>query len=883
MRISDLFRRREIDQRVDEEFEFHLRMQIEENIRSGMNASDACVAARRKLGNRTQVTEEVYRMNTISFLEEVAQNVRFSVRTLRRNPGFAMTAVLVLALGLGSSTAMFSALDRILFRPLPYADEDRLVHFGMTFPSFSGRGAADSDLILIAGSYQGSWKPVPEPFTAVTTVMWGKGSSCDVTEQPSERLLCAQVESNFLKTFGVRPVLGRDFTPEDDVRGAPQVAIISHKVWTRRFGADPGAIGRTMDLDGASASVIGVLPAEFSMPTGEADILRPQQQYPLPPGQLGSMLTAFGRLKPGVTGEQARAAIAPIIEANAKELPRVGGNSPQPRVVRLRDHLIGDAPRVAWLLLGAVAGLLLIACVNVTNLIVARLAARNREFEVRAALGAGRARLARLALTESLMLAVVGGTLGLALAAGMLRMFVQMAPSSMREIERAALDLRVFAVAGALALVAGLAVGAWPAFSVWRVRELQHGSRATPAARPRMRFALVTAQIALTVVMLGGSALLLRTLWNQVAVPLGYQSEQVFTMRVEPNAARYPPSSRGSRHALFEQLLDRIRQIPGTVAATMSSDEFPSGRHSVASRIAVDRQPPRDLPPGMRLRGQEVTPGYFQTFRIPILKGRAFAESDRDGPPVAILSESAARLLFPGQDPIGHTVERGYNNTDLTRVTRWAEVVGVAGDVRNVGPTLDSDPEIYVPAENWGYLASYAVYAIRTQASSVDAAAFMKQAVADLDPLTPVTVEPLDAEVDRQTERPRFVAWLLAAFAGLALLLAAAGLYGVASYLVTQRTRDIGVRMALGASPADISRQVMGEAGRWIAAGAVLGCALAYVAIRAIEAQLYGVGSLDPLSWIAALGVLCGALFLAVWRPASRAARVDPMEALRAD
>ena len=886
-RIAALLRRRKWDQRVDEELEFHIRMETEENIRRGMALPDARTAARRKIGNTTLVCEEVHHMNTISFLEEAAQNVRFSLRAMGRNPGFALTAVLVLALGLGASTAMFSALDRILFRPLPYADEDRLVHFGMTFPSMSGGSTADSDLILIGRSYQGSWKPAPEPFTAVTTVM-GRGNTCDVTEQPSERLLCARVESNFLQMFGVRPALGRDFTPEDDARGAPAVAIISHDVWTRRFGADPsifaaspGVTGRTIDLDGSSVSVIGVLPAEFSMPTWEADILRPQQLYPLPPGGLGSMLTAFGRLKPGVTAAQVQAAIAPIIEANAKGLPRVGENSLQPRVVRLRDHLVGDAQRVAWLLLSAVAGLLLIACVNVANLILARLAARHREFEVRSALGAGRGRLARLALTESLLLAVAGGGLGLLLGAGMLRVFVQMAPSSIPEIDQASLDLRVFAVAAVLALAAGAAVGMWPALSLLRRRALQYGSRATAAARPRMRFALVTAQIAVTVAMLGGSALLLRTLWNQVAVPLGYQSEQVFTMRVAPNAARIQAGA--ARDALFEQVLERIHQIPGTVAATMSSDEFPGGIHSLASRVAVDGQPAQDLPAGVRLRGRDVTPGYFQTFRIPIVRGRTFAESDRGGAPVAILSESAARLLFPGQDPIGHTVQRGFMTKDMTPEARWAEVVGVAGEVRNVGPTLESEPEIYVPSENWGYFASYAVYAIRTQASAADAVAFMKRAVADLDPLTPVTVEPLDAEVARQTERPRFVAWLLAAFAGFALFLAAAGLYGVASYLVTQRTRDIGVRIALGAAPGDISRQVVGEAGRWIVAGAVLGCALAWAGTRVIEAQLYGVASHDPLSWIAALGVLCAALLVAVLLPAARAARVDPMESLRAD
>jgi hypothetical protein len=295
---------------------------------------------------------------------------------------------------------------------------------------------------------------------------------------------------------------------------------------------------------------------------------------------------------------------------------------------------------------------------------------------------------------------------------------------------------------------------------------------------------------------------------------------------------------------------------------------------------SVDRQPRNALPPGSTIRWREVTPGYFQTFGIPLLRGRTFAETDRAEQPAVILSESAAQILFPGQDPIGHTVKAGG--------TGWAEVVGVAREIRNTGPTHKSEPELYTlwqrDRRGHGELFSRAAFfAIRTQVGSADAVAFLKQAVADLDPQLPVTIGLLDEQVARLTERPRFLAWLLSAFAGLALLLAAAGLYGVASYLVTQRTRDIGVRIALGAAPADISRQVLREAGRWILAGAALGCGLAWAATRAIEAQLYGVGSHDPLSWIVALGVLGAALSLAVLRPAARAARVDPMEALRAD
>jgi putative ABC transport system permease protein len=874
-RFSALFRRRQWDERVDEELAFHIRMETEENIRRGMAPPEARAAARRNLGNATQVCEEVHHMNTILFLEETVRNIRLSLRTLRRNPGFALTAVLVLALGLGASTAMFSALDRILFRPLPYGDPGRLVNIRV---------------LLHFQEYAEQWKPAPAPFTAVTTT--AGGDTCDVTEQQPERLLCAAVESNFLQTLDVRVVLGRDFTAEDDVRGAPPVAIISHDVWTRRFGADEGAIGRTIDLNGKRTRIIGVLPAGFAAPVdGQADILQPQQ---LLATFDGAILQAFGRLKPGVTPEQAETAIAPVIKATLKgsggnrPAPSAPGRDLQPRVVPLRNYLVGDASRVAWLLLGAVAGLLLIACVNVVNLILARMAARNREFAVRSALGAGRARLARMALTESLLLAVGGGGLGLVFAAALLRVFVQLAPSSIPEIGKASLDLRVFAVAAMLTLGAGAAVGISPALSVLRSRALRYGTRATDAAPPRVRFALVTIQIALTVAMLAGSSLLLRTLWNLAAVPLGYQSDRILTMSVTSNVVRYPP---GARDKFFENLLERIREIPGTAVATMSSVAPPAGIGLEGVKPPVDRKfPGADIKEGGRavrrplmdslIRWREVTPGYFQTFDIPILRGRAFVEADRTAQPVVILSESAAQTLFPGQDPIAHIVMSPIAN-------EWAEVVGVAREIRNTGPIKKSEPEIYVlwrrNARNLTSFSNMAFFAIRTQADSADAVAFLKQAVADLDPQLPVTIQPLDEEVARLTERPRFLAWLLSAFAGLALLLAAAGLYGVASYLVTQRTRDIGVRIAMGATPTEISRQVVGEAGRWIATGAALGCVLAWAATRAIKSQLYGVGSHDPLSWIAALAVLAAALLLAVLRPASRAARIDPMEALRAE
>jgi predicted permease len=705
---------------------------------------------------------------------------------------------------------------------------------------------------------------------------------CDIGDAQPERVQSASVDGNFLGVLGVRVAMGRDFAPEENVRGTPPVALISHGLWVRRYGADPQAIGRTLSLDSVNAlaqrvPIVGILPADFEMPLGTADILLPMQIRPAQPGRFMGSVTVFARLAPDVTSERAALMLASQLPEMVSFTQLSIGDVTW-RVRPLRDRRIGDAARVAWLLVGAVATFLLIACVNITNLMMARVAERQREFAVRAAVGAGKVRLARQALAESLLLSLTAGSVGLVVAFALLRTFVAMAPAGIPGIAEASIDLRVFVVAVVLVVLTGMAIGLWPASAVFRtggVQGLRSTSTSSPGAGPRVRFALVTTQIALTLALLGGSALLLRSLWNIVNTPLGFDAERVVTMSAGLGATRYPTPAH--RSAFFETLLARAQTTPGAVSAALSSAPAPLGPALADGSIEVEGRSVLPEPRHDPIRFRQVTPEYFATFRIPLLRGRTFAEADRDGEPVVVLNESAARMLFAGEPAVGRRI-RG-----IGFYSPWHTVVGIATDIRNdQGVTQAPAPEAYVIArrDQWlgtGYLA------VRTAASHAGADAFLRQIAADLDPLLFPAIQTLDEQVARLSQRPRFIAWLLTAFAALALLLAAAGLYSVASYLVTQRRRDIGIRIAIGAAPRDVAGQVVGEAGRWIIGGALLGCALGLIGTRALQSQLYEVQALDPWSWAGALLALSLVLMTAVFRPAYRAAQVDPVAALRAD
>jgi putative ABC transport system permease protein len=524
-------------------------------------------------------------------------------------------------------------------------------------------------------------------------------------------------------------------------------------------------------------------------------------------------------------------------------------------------------------------------------------AERQREFAVRAALGAGKLRLARLALAESLLLSFAAGGIGLLVAFALLQTFVAMAPPGLPGIANASIDVRVFAVAALLVVLTGTGIGVWPAVSVFRVGALQ-GLRATAtsssSARPHLRFALVTTQIALTLALLGGSALLLRSLWNVVSVPLGFNATRVITVTARLSRVRYPTAESGA--VFFEGLLARARAMPGLVSVALSdSSPPPLSSGAALTGWEVEGRPVERN--GSTIRIRSVTPHYFETFQIPVVLGRTFQEADWTGEPAIALNESAERLLFPGERAVGRRLRSGAppavgGGPPVPRP--WYTVMGVIADTRN-GQALTDEPrpEIYFVARpgRWGGpLAALAAFSapgghlsLRTTASPANAAAFLKQIAADLDPKQLVTIATGDEQFTLLTAQPRFIAWLLTAFAALALLLAAAGLYSVASYLVLQRRRDIGIRMAIGASPRDVARQVVGEAGRWIVGGAVVGSALGWMGTRALQSQLYQVQALDPWSWTGAFLLLAVVLVMAVFGPAYRAAHVDPVTALRSE
>ncbi|MGA3323762.1 MAG: ABC transporter permease [Terriglobia bacterium] len=870
LRVKALIERRRLDRDLQDELNFHLAMREEKLQAGGLSPEAARSASLRRFGNRISVQEDCRETWTFAWGEHLWQDIRYAARTLRKNPGFSTVVVVTLALGIGASTAVFSVVDPLLFRRLPYPKDDQLVSVGYL-------GPVDNNEFNVVSSYF-DWRQEQTPFQSLTAMRpaW----ACDVLiGDTPQQVRCYAVAADFLKTFSIVPVIGRDFSPEEERPRAPTVVLLSYGFWRRAFGGDAKVLGKTITLNEEPAQVVGVLPKEFEMPQlGDIDVMLPARLDASLPrsANSSSFLRTFARLREGVSMEQARDMLRPLFEECLKKDVPVELRSEVRLVVRsLRDRQIHDVKLASWLLFGSVLALLLVACTNVANLMLARTEARRPELAMRAALGAGRGRLMRQTLTESLMFGMLGGAAGCGTAWVLLRLFVSLAFDEMPRLDQARIDLRALLFTLAASIAAAVLFGIMPALERPRA-EMLVGWHVAGTARTLFRKALVSAQVAISLVLLTAASLLIRSLGKLENQPLGFQPEHVIAASFTLRQHRYLPAT--AQTTFFDELESSLKRIPGGGPFALADSIPPRGSMGRPySNIRISGRPPVAADGGM-VEFRWVSPGYFRTMGIAIISGHAFEEGERvSGESPVILSATLARRMFGNDNPVGQQLELDGNG-------HWCHIVRVAADTRNNGLTDPPDPEYYrLRMKGSGQVGRSGVALFRTSLDPATLTRWIRREFAALDPTLPVTVETLDERVQRFRERPRFVAILVGVFAALGLLLAAVGLYGVLSFLVARKTREIGVRMALGARPRDITLQVQRYAGIWTGIGVAIGLAASLALARTIHGLLFEVSPTDPISLIAAVAVLVVTAALAAWIPSYRAARVDPVAALRSE
>jgi putative ABC transport system permease protein len=871
---------RKTHREVDEELEFHLERQVEANVAAGMTPEEARRQAGIAFGGVERAREQCRESRPGYFMETLLQDVRYALRGFRRNPVFTVTVVATLMLGIGATTAVFSVVDRILFRALPYAHADRLVSVGLV-------QMLEPQEFMVGGFYY-DWKENQRPFEALAGEN-AVAQACDVAVNSPVRLSCTRAEAEFLPMLGVSPVLGRNFLPEEDRPGGPKVALISYGVWRTQYNLDPGVLNRLIEVDGDPVRVIGVLPKDFEMPSmHQADVLMPlardgAAQRKMSPG---APVRAFARLKPGVSVVQAREELEPLYQQALTIIPADIRKDFHLRVRSLRDRQIQDVRLIAWVLLGVVLTVLLIACANVASLLLARGAARQRELAVRSALGASRVRLARQALTEAILLSVTGAAAGCALAEGLLKLFVALAPAGVPFLSKAQLDWRIVGFTLILAVICGLIFGLAPALERSSALMLT-GRLPAGVSHAGVRQWMVVGQIAASIVLLAGAMLLMRSFWNLEHQRLGMRSDNTLTVSITVGRHNYPTGEK--EMAFFQRLQQRLQFGPGVSMVAMS-DSLPPGANHNGQRydqIVVAGRPPTPGATGSMATFRWVSPDYFRALDIPVVRGEGFSDAEVDeSDRVTVLSQTLAERLFPGENPVGQRLQ--FEGWDPT--APWWTVVGVAADVKNGGLSGDQLPEYYKlrrnRAEDWGGSGEWGRTAVMVVKTSLPAKAmtpWIRSQVATLDSTLPVDIETLQGRVNKLADQPRFQTTLVGFFAAIGLVLAVIGLYGVIAFLVAQRTQEIGVRMALGAGRGDTLRLVLGKSVRLIVCGTVVGLVAALAVSRVLRSLLFGVGPHDPVTFVLVTLLLAFVAVLATLIPARAASRVDPMEALRCE
>jgi putative ABC transport system permease protein len=868
--LRALLRKDSLDGELDAELRYHVERQAAAYVAEGMSAAEARRAAVREFGGVTQSQEQCREARGVRPLEDLRQDVLFGLRVLRRNPVFSLVAVVTLALGVGANTALFSITNAVVFRPLPYPEPERL----LTLWECSAK--SERARVIVSPANYLDWREQTRSFEEMGAYVEDFYNVSEDDTRP-ERVAGANATPSLFRALGVRPLLGRVFGPEDERPDAESVVLLSYGLWQRRFGGDPNVVGKSVKLNGPVYTVVGVLPPDFIISPRRHELYRPisfrdSQRV----NRRGRYLTVVARMRPGVTAGQARAEMNAVGSRLAAQYPEE--NVGRSATIDPLDRTITWNTRTTLLtLLGAVGFTLLIACANVANLLLGQAASRRKEMAVRAALGAGRLRLVRQMLTESLTLSLLGGLAGLLLAKWGVGVLVSLSPSSLPRAEEAGLDLRVLGFALLVSTLTGLAFGLAPALQASKVEltdALKAGARpAGGGRRSLVRGALVAVEVALSLVLLVGAGLLVKSFVRLTEVELGFDPTHVVAADI---SLPYRYNTQEKRTEFYRQLLTRVEALPGVSSAAVAQSVPLSGEEHGAQFMVVGRAP---APDGSDRHGSiyhRVSEGYLKTLGVRLLRGRNLNERDTAGAPgVALISESLARRVFPGEEPLGKQITLAGDDTPRPR-----EIIGVVSDTRYVTPNLESYSEIYVSylAEPWFHM-SLVVRAGGDPAALVNG---MREEVSALDKDVPLAnVKEMEQYVSDSLSPQRFSALLLTLFAVAALGLAALGVYGVISNSVARRTHEIGIRIALGAGGGDVIRLVVGQGMRPVLLGLVAGLAGASALTRLMESLLYGVSAFDPSVFAGVSLLLAATALVACYLPARRATRVDPMTALR--
>jgi predicted permease len=865
-RMRALFGRGRLESELSDEVGFHLEMQIEDNLKAGMKPAEARNAAMRSFGGVDRMKETYRERRTFAPVERTAQDLRYAARILRKSPGFTTTVVAVLALAIGATTAMFSVVNVVLLRPLPYRSPDQLAMLWTEDPTQNFREGRSA--LWDVEQWRSQTRSFADlaTFDSVATMLTG----ADGVEQ----IAGASISPNLLSLLGVQPVLGRGFSAEE-AEQRQRLVLISHAFWQARFGRSPDALGATLVLNGIPNRIIGILPADFKVARLGADVWEPHSSHQST--RRAETWLVVGRLRPGVTFDQAQAEMSGVARRLNDNLPAAARNRTI-SVVPLNLYLVGPQSRTGlWMLGGAVFFVFLIAAANVTSLSMARSVTRAREMTVRAALGASAGRIMRQLLTEGVLLAAVSGVAGTLLALGAIDLIRTFGPDDLPRLNEISLDLRVLGWALAISVLAGILVGLAPAIATLR-RSLRpsgaEGGRSISGgtATRRIRRALVVADFALAIVLLAGAGLLVRSWWHVNSVNPGFRPEGVLAMEISAPIAFSIPA----KQQLYHRVLEEIRAIPKVENAGLIGELFISNNREQV--ITVERED-GTVSERLQFLAEEVSADFFKTTGTPLLRGRFFSTADGpDAPLVSIVNEAMARRSWLGRDPVGRRFKLGPPDSDKP----WQTVVGVVADMRRQGPEREPFPQMFVPLSQVPPPRNMDLFIRTSSADPLAMAGALRAAVRRVEKNAPVSeVALLQQQFGTYLAQRSFQTWLLIGFSLVALLMAAVGIYGLIQYSITTRTQEIGIRMAVGAEAGNIFRMILGEGLKLSLTGVTLGLFGALLLGQAGSSLLFGVTPRDPLTFVAVSLLLIAVAVAACCLPARRAMKIEPIVALR--